>query len=158
MEASRVRVTIDAKSLQTNVPGFADQLTGPDFLNAAKFPDATFVSTAVKRTGPHHGRDHRRLHSAWRDPAPDLVGGSGRRRPLPARPGLGLFRQGACFQRSDFGVGPVSPLIGDAVELVIDVEFDRPPDPEAAPQTKTHSKRSVFPPILVALPRCRPQF
>jgi polyisoprenoid-binding protein YceI len=124
IEASKVAVTIDAKSLETNVPGFADQLTGPNFLNAALFPDAKFVSTAVKRTGPTTGEitGDFTLHGVTKPLilAVDLVGAGSAMR----GPAIGFHGRGV-FHRLDFGVGPVSPMIGDEVEVVIDVEFSK---------------------------------
>jgi polyisoprenoid-binding protein YceI len=124
IEDCKVSVKIAARSLETNVPGFAEELTGPQFLNAALFPDATFLSTAIKRTGPTTGEitGNLTLHGVTRPLtlAVDLVGaGSGMRGPA-----IGFHAHGT-FHRLDFGVGPVSPAIGDEVELVIDVEFDK---------------------------------
>jgi polyisoprenoid-binding protein YceI len=124
IESSRLNVKIAAKSLQTNVPEFAAQLTGPDFLNAARFPDAAFVSTSVKRTGPTTGEitGDFTLHGVTRPLtlAVDLVGAG----PALRGAALGFHGQGT-FHRSDFGVGPVSSVIGDDVEVVIDVEFGK---------------------------------
>jgi polyisoprenoid-binding protein YceI len=52
---STLSATVETKSLETNVPGFADELTGPGFLDAEKYPTATFVSTAFKQTDATHG-------------------------------------------------------------------------------------------------------
>ncbi|MDB5459277.1 MAG: hypothetical protein JWO72_1018 [Caulobacteraceae bacterium] len=124
IEASKVSVKIDAKSLETNVPGFAAQLTGPNFLNTALFPDATFRSTAVKRTGPTTGEvtGDLTLHGVTRPLTltVDLVGAG----PALRGPAVGFHGHGV-FHRSDFGVGPVSAMIGDDVEVTIDVEFDK---------------------------------
>jgi polyisoprenoid-binding protein YceI len=124
IEASRLSVKVAAKSLQTNVPGFADQLTGPDFLNAAQFPDASFVSTSVRGTGPTTGEvtGAFTLHGVTKPLvlAVELVGAG----PALRGAALGFHAQGA-FHRSDFGVGPISPVIGDEVEVVIDVEFNK---------------------------------
>ena len=123
-EASKVSVTVETKSLTTNVPGLANQLTGPEFLNARQFPDAVFRSTSVKRTGPTTGEvaGDLTLHGVTRPLTltVDLMGAGMAQR----GPALGFHARGL-FRRSDFGVGPVSPVIGDDVELAIDVEFDK---------------------------------
>ena len=126
IEASKISVSVDTKSLTANAPGLAAQLTGSDFLNAKQFPAATFRSTAVKRTGPTTGEvvGDFTLHGVTRPLtlAVEMIGaGRGLRGPA-----LGFHGEGR-FRRSDFGVGPVSPMIGDDVELVIDVEFDKAP-------------------------------
>ncbi len=122
LENSKVNIRVQAQSLETNVPHFAEQLTGPDFLNAARFPDASFISTDIKRTGPTTGQITGlfTLHGVTRPLTLDaeLVGaGVGLRGPT-----VGFHAQGV-FHRLDFGVGPVSPVIGDDVELIIDLEF-----------------------------------
>lgn len=43
-------------SIATNVPGFAEELAGPKYLNAPAFPEATFVSTAFHQTDATHGK------------------------------------------------------------------------------------------------------
>jgi polyisoprenoid-binding protein YceI len=124
VEASRLNVKVAARSLQTNVPGFAEQLTGPDFLNAAQFPDASFVSSSVRRTGATTAEitGNFTLHGVTKPLvlAVELVGAGQALRGAA----LGFHAQGA-FHRSDFGVGPISPVIGDEVEVVVDVEFNR---------------------------------
>lgn len=124
VEASKLNVKVAARSLQTNVPGFAEQLTGSDFLNAAQFPYAFFVSTSARRTGATTGEitGAFTLHGVTKPLilAVELVGAGQALRGAA----LGFHAQGA-FHRSDFGVGPISPVIGDEVEVVIDVEFNK---------------------------------
>src|SRR3954471_15710265 len=48
-EASKVTVTIDPASIDSNVPMFDKRLAGPEFLDAGKYPEIKFVSTAIKR-------------------------------------------------------------------------------------------------------------
>jgi len=124
LQNSKANIRIETKSLETNVPGFAEELTGPNFLNAALFPDASFVSTDIKQTGPAtaqitgdftlHGVTHPLVLET------ELVGaGQGL-----SGPTLGFHAQGK-FHRLDFGVGPVSPMIGDEIEVIIDLEFNK---------------------------------
>ncbi len=54
--ANRVRVTVSTTSIQTPVEGFAAELQGERFLNAARFPEATFVSTAFRQIDATHGQ------------------------------------------------------------------------------------------------------
>ena len=49
---SRVDVTIDMASVNTNIKKRDDHLRGPDFFDTAKFPSMTFVSTKVEKDGP----------------------------------------------------------------------------------------------------------
>ncbi|CAG9413004.1 YceI family protein [Providencia alcalifaciens] len=50
-EKDKVEVTIKTGSIDTNHAERDKHLRSPDFLNAAKFPEAKFVSTAVKKEG-----------------------------------------------------------------------------------------------------------
>lgn len=53
---SSVNVTVSTTSIQTPVQGFAEELQGQRFLNAAQFPEATFVSTAFRQIDATHGQ------------------------------------------------------------------------------------------------------
>ena len=55
IEKSTLNATVDPASIQTPVPGFAQQLVGADYLNTAKYPAATFVSTAFHARDFAHG-------------------------------------------------------------------------------------------------------
>ena len=50
-EDSRVEVTIPAKTITTSQPPRDEHLRSADFLDADSFPELTFISTKVTRTG-----------------------------------------------------------------------------------------------------------
>jgi polyisoprenoid-binding protein YceI len=50
-ETSRVSITIDTDSLETDTPDLTKHLKTPDFFDVAKYPQATFVSTEIKPGG-----------------------------------------------------------------------------------------------------------
>ncbi len=52
---SKLSATVDTASIETNVPGFAEELAGAEYLNAKAFPQASFVSTAFRQTDVQHG-------------------------------------------------------------------------------------------------------
>ena len=56
-ETSRVNVTIDASSLQADDPKLTAHLKTADFFDVAKYPQATFASTAIK-SGGEKGASH----------------------------------------------------------------------------------------------------
>ena len=56
-ERSRVNITMQADSLTTDDPKLTEHLKTPDFFDAAKFPQATFVSTEIK-PGGEKGASH----------------------------------------------------------------------------------------------------
>ena len=58
---SKLDATVEVNSLMTNVAGFAEELQGDKYLNAAKNPRASFVSTAFRQTDATHGKVDGRL-------------------------------------------------------------------------------------------------
>ena len=54
---SHVNITMDVNSLKTDDPGLTKHLLTPDFFDAAKFPEAKFVSTEIK-AGGEKGASH----------------------------------------------------------------------------------------------------
>jgi polyisoprenoid-binding protein YceI len=54
-ENSSVTAQIDVRSIDTQIKKRDDHLRGPEFFNAEKFPQITFKSRSVKRTGPQSG-------------------------------------------------------------------------------------------------------
>jgi polyisoprenoid-binding protein YceI len=51
IETSRVNITINADSVTTDSPGLDTHLKTADFFDVAKYPQVTFVSTAIKAGG-----------------------------------------------------------------------------------------------------------
>ena len=54
-ENSSVTAQIDARSIDTRILKRDDHLRSPEFFNVEKFPQMTFKSRSVKRTGPQSG-------------------------------------------------------------------------------------------------------
>ena len=54
--ATKLTAAVETASIGTPVPGFPAELSGEKYLNSAKFPQATFVSTAFHRLDATHGR------------------------------------------------------------------------------------------------------
>ncbi|MDQ2860640.1 MAG: YceI family protein [Pseudomonadota bacterium] len=118
---SALRVTVDLASIATPVPGFAEQLQGPNYLNAAANPKAIFVSTAFRAAGATLGQVDGQLTLNGKTlPVTfdvDLVGaGKGF-----GKPRLGVEAR-AHIDPAAFGL---SPLLGKSIELTINCEFER---------------------------------
>jgi polyisoprenoid-binding protein YceI len=119
--ADKLDVTVDPKSIVTAaVPGFSDELAGEKFLNAAKFPTATFVSKAFHAESATHGKVEGDLTlMGVTKPAVfdvDLVGaGKGFRGPV-----IGVTAR-TMIDPKAYGL---PALIVAPIELVIDTEFD----------------------------------
>ncbi|PYI76003.1 MAG: polyisoprenoid-binding protein [Verrucomicrobia bacterium] len=54
-ENSSVTAQIDVRSIDTHIKKRDDHLRSPEFFNVGKFPQITFRSRSVKRTGPQSG-------------------------------------------------------------------------------------------------------
>jgi len=54
-ENSSVTAQIDVRSIDTHITKRDDHLRSPEFFNVEKFPQITFRSRSVKRTGPQSG-------------------------------------------------------------------------------------------------------
>jgi polyisoprenoid-binding protein YceI len=125
IEASKVDITVDPKSIATPVLGFAVELGGERFLNTAKFPDARFASTSIQRTGPTTGRIIGNLTFMGQTKPmtieAELIGAGKNMRGVST---VGFTGKGK-FKRSDYGFGAMIPIIGDEVELLIDTEFNQ---------------------------------
>jgi len=57
VETSRVSINIKTESITTDTPDLTKHLKTADFFDVAKFPEATFVSTAIK-SGGEKGATH----------------------------------------------------------------------------------------------------
>ena len=126
--ASKVSVEVPVANLRTGVAKLDEHLMKPDFFDAAKFPKATFVSTAVKADGPTSAEITGNLtikgitkpvtldaqfYGAGKAPA--MMGG---------KENVGFVATGA-IKRSDFNMGYGVPMVGDAIELKIVAAFQK---------------------------------
>jgi polyisoprenoid-binding protein YceI len=118
---AKLNITVDTGSIDTNVPGFAAELTGDNFLKSKAFPQATFVSTAFRRISPNHGQvDGQFTLMGKTKPVTfdvELVG---------AGKGFGHPRAGihatAEIAPQDYGL---SPVFDRPIRLLVDVEFEK---------------------------------
>ncbi|MET3663807.1 YceI family protein [Caulobacter sp. 1776] len=131
-EASKINVTIDPASLDTATGAdafglkFDKELTGDGWLEVAKYPTITFVSTSIDVGDGQHGSVTGDLtfHGVTKPVVLDVTFngvGSGMI-PLTTRTGFSAMTS---IKRSEFGVGKYAPLIGDEVTLNIEVEFEK---------------------------------
>lgn len=145
-ETSTLSVQIDPASIQTNNPDkaldFDKELRGANFLDTARYPTMTYVSTKVELTGPDTaditGDLNFRgvtkpvvLHAKFNGGAP-----AGAVDPQNARIG---FSATGTLKRSEFGMGYGVPApgttlgVGDDVEIIIETEFMQPGPKAATP-------------------------
>ncbi len=131
-EASKLEVTVDTGSVDTNQAQRDKDLQGAVWLDVAKFPQMTFVSTKVTRTGADTAevQGDLTLHGVTKPlvlkTKMNKLGPS----PFGATPTVGFTATGA-IKRSDYGIATFLPAIGDDVAIVIDAEFNQPKPPPA---------------------------
>ena len=109
-------------------------LTGPEFLDVGQFPEITFVSTKVTRTGDNTAEvtGDLTLHGITKPVILAVTyNGGWKDMPLDAGARIGFSATGS-FNRSDFGVGFGVPAPGttmgvsDKVEIILEAEFIKP--------------------------------
>ena len=140
--ASSVKVTVDPKSISAdNVPdGFMATLAGPEWLDAGKYPEMTYRSTKVERTGTNGLRISGQLSLHGVTKPVTLTGtynGGYAGHPFDPHARIGFSAKGT-LQRSAFGVAYGIPAPGttmgvnDEVEIIIEAEFTGPPLADSA--------------------------
>ncbi|HLG46464.1 MAG TPA: YceI family protein [Reyranella sp.] len=123
-EKSTLSVAVQTASITSNVKDFSKQLAGDDFLKSAKFPEATFVSTAFHRTDSTHGKvDGRFTLMGTTKPVTFEVELVGAGKGWEDRPRLGVHAL-ARIVPQDYGF---PALFGNTIEIVVDTEFERAP-------------------------------
>jgi polyisoprenoid-binding protein YceI len=120
---SSVRVSIPVQSLYTHVPALDEQLLGPQFLDAAKYPTITFISTKVRALDKNRFvvDGDLTVHGATHPVTLNVTLNKTGRYPMIDAPALG-FAATTTFDRSLFGVGEGIPMVGDALQVTISAE------------------------------------
>jgi polyisoprenoid-binding protein YceI len=129
---SRVQVSIDTASINTNVKKRDDHLRSADFFDVAKYPVMTFVSRKVAKAGDDRLKvtGDLTLHGVTKEVVLDVDGPS-----METRDPWGNIRRGATatatINRKDFGLvwnkaletGGV--VVGEEVTITLEVELIR---------------------------------
>jgi polyisoprenoid-binding protein YceI len=120
LSISKLDVSVPVQSVLTTVPPLTDELKGDKWLDAAKFPNATFTSTKVTQTGKDTATivGDLTLHGVTRPITlkARLVGAGAN--PLDKSFTVGFDATGA-IKRGDFGIKTYLPLLSDDVTLKI---------------------------------------
>lgn len=145
---STISATVDVASLDTPYSGARDfdaELQNSSWLDSASFATATFTSTSVESTGPNTARVTGDLtikgqtHPATFDVTYD---GSHSPHPMGMQVSSIGFSARTTIQRSQFGVNELLPRAGndgvsDAVEIIVEAEFQRPIESAPVPGNTT---------------------
>jgi len=123
-EKSTLSVSVVIESMTSNVKDFASALAGDKFLNAPKFPEATFVSTAFRRSDAMRGKvDGNLTLMGVTKPVTFDVELVGAGKGWADKPRLGVHAT-ASIAPTDFGL---PAIFGKAIEIVVDTEFEKAP-------------------------------
>jgi len=125
-EAARLTVLVEVASIDFGLPAFDEELRGPGWLDAARFPQARFESRAIEITGDTTGRveGELTLHGASAPVTLEVTFNGAGDSLLTGRYTLGFAASGT-LSRSAFGLGAFAPAVGDEVVLEIHAEFQR---------------------------------
>lgn len=121
---STLSVTVATNSVSTNVPGFAAEIAGDNFLKSKAFPEATFVSSGFRQTDARSGKvDGQFTLMGKTRPLTFDVTLVGAGKGFMGSPRIGVHAR-ASIDPQDYGL---PALMTEPIELVIDVEFARTP-------------------------------
>ena len=130
-ESSKVTVTIDPTSIETDYPypekeDFDKKLAKKaEWFNATAFPEITFTSTSIEMTGENTAvmtGDLVFLGATHPVSLNVTFNGAMEKQPFSEKPTLGFSASGS-LKRSDWGMTIHMPNLGDEVMLLIEAEF-----------------------------------
>ncbi|NPT55093.1 YceI family protein [Paraburkholderia elongata] len=160
---SSVAATIDAASVDTNVPLLDKLVKGADMFDVARYPQIRFVSTRFERTGDARGTltGDLTIRGTTQPVTLDVTFNGFAPDPLTKKDTLGFSGEGH-FSRARFGLSTWFPAVGDDVNVRIQAEFIRQPAAsEHAADVPNVSFKSVVndpatPPRLYTPPNVNP--
>ena len=126
-EASSVDVTIVPASIYTGDEKRDEHLRGEDFFNVAEFPDMSFKSTSIEKTGEDTGKitGDLTMHGVTKPVTLDTT--FTKKGDYPMQEGMKAvgFNATTGLKRSDFGIDKYVPMVGDEVTITISLEAQR---------------------------------
>jgi polyisoprenoid-binding protein YceI len=125
--ADQVSVTLPVASVSTTNTKLDGEIKSTMFLDAATYPTATFTSTSVTPTGPTTATvvGQLTLHGVTHPVTLQATFNASGANPMSKAYTVGFDAKGS-FNRSDFGVKTLEPLISDNVEIAISAAFVKP--------------------------------
>lgn len=119
----KVTATLPADSLTFGDAKWDAHVKSADFLDAAKYPTITFTATRVEQTGTGTGTltGDLTIRGVTRPVTLQLRLNAAATHPMRKVPAIGFTATGT-LKRSDFGVAAYVPMVGDELEIRIEVE------------------------------------
>lgn len=126
MEKAMLAASVETASIATPVAGFAQQLLGAEYLNTAKYPAATFASTAFHAKDFQHGTVDGKLTIMGKTVNAtfdvQLIGaGPG----FAASPAMGHVIGIHAVTHVDPKALGLPPVFSDPIEIAVDTEFTK---------------------------------
>ncbi len=123
-ENSRIEVRIQADSINSRVEEFDQHLIGEEFFDTAKFPDITFTSTRITKTGEqtYDVVGNLTIKGITKPVTLATTINKTGQHPMLKVPDIGISATGK-LSRSEFSLGQYAPAVGDEVSLFITAEF-----------------------------------
>jgi polyisoprenoid-binding protein YceI len=124
---STLEVSVPLQRVDLGDAKWNDSVLAGNLLDTASFPTATFVSTRIEPVDPRHAIVHGNLtlRGVTREVALDVTFNALKRHPLPPFRRTAGFSATTVISRADFGIDAWKSVIGDRVELRMEVEATR---------------------------------
>jgi polyisoprenoid-binding protein YceI len=118
-----VDIVIDMKSVNTGFADFNEHIQGEDFLDTAKFAQATFKSTKVIFEGdkPALIEGQLTIKGVTKPVTLTVTGFQAMPHPMMKKPAIGA-NAFTVIKRSEFNAGKYAPYVGDEVRIDIALE------------------------------------
>ena len=122
---SKLEVTIDASSIDSQSDEFNDHLNGENFFDTKKFPTITFRATNIKSQGDKGTvTGDLTIKGVTKQVTLDVVINKAANHPMRKIPNIGLAAT-TTVDRRDFGLDEAVPFVGAEITISIDVELPK---------------------------------
>lgn len=124
---ARLEVSVPLQRLDLGDEKWNRAVRAGNLLDTAQFPTATFVSTRIEPIDSEHASVYGTLtlHGISKEVKLDATLNALKRHPLPPFRRTAGFSATATLSRADFGIDAWKSVIGDSVELRLEVEATR---------------------------------
>ncbi len=128
MKESSIHITIDAASIDTALPEFNAELQGDKYFDVKNYPVLTYKSMGYEEISPTTGRITGELtvKDITKLVTLDVTINAANQSRVTRKNMIGFSATGTLL-RSDFGLGMMTPMIGDEVSILIQSEFENVP-------------------------------
>ncbi len=125
-EKSKVEITTQTASIEMNDQKWNDHMKNKDFFNVEEFPTMTFKSTKIEKTGENTAKitGDLTILETTKPVTLDVVFNKAGKHPFGEKYAAGFSAKGS-LKRSDYGMTYSLPMVGDDVNLILEVEAIR---------------------------------